>query len=146
MGKLKERDIVDHLVRNWDTYFKTEELFFYKTEYTVTDNWRADILAYVWAPYPRNPEIDYRIPVFIEVKYNNFRDLIFELEKGLEFINRKSHNPDYPRYLAVIANDAIDQITKDYILKNNIPLYIYSMEDEDLLTLSISMYQNTKDT
>lgn len=140
MAKLKEKDVVDHLIRNWDTYFKEEELYFYKKEYTVTDYWRADILAYVWAPYPHNPERLYRVPVYIEVKYNNnYRDLIYELEKGLEFINRKSHDPNFPRYLAAIVDDTVDEITLEYIKKNKIPCYIYQIENEDLTTLKISM-------
>lgn len=141
MAKLKEKDIVDHLIRNWDTYFKDDELYFYKKEYTVIpDYWRADILAYVWAPHPYDPERQYKVPIFIEVKYNNnYRDLIYELEKGLEFINRKSHNPDFPHYLVVIVDNTIDEVTLEYIKKNKIPVYMYTIEDEDLTTFKISM-------
>lgn len=142
MTKLKEKDIIDHLIRNWDTYFKNEELYFHKKEYTVTDYWRADILAYIWATHPYAPERQYRVPVFIEVKYNNnYRDLIYELEKGLEFVNRKSHNPDFPRYLAVIVDNTIDETSLEYIKKNKIPMYMYTIENEDLTTLSISLYE-----
>lgn len=141
MGKLKEKDIVDYLIRNWDTYFKNEELYFYKKEYSVTDYWRADMLCYVWGPHPKAPDRQYKIPIFVEVKYNNnYRDLIYELEKGLEFINRKNHNPDFPQYLAVIVDDQIDPVSLEYIKKNNIPIYMYTIEEEDLTTLKLSMY------
>lgn len=141
MAKLKEKDVVDYIVRNWDTLFKDEELFFYKTEYKVTDYWRADILAYVKLPSPNNPSAIYRAPVYIEVKFdNNYRDLIYELEKGLKFIHHPSRDPNYPRYLAVIVDDTIDEVTLEYIRKNNIPCYMYTMENNDLTTLSISMY------
>lgn len=140
MATLKEKDIVDHLIRNWNTYFKNEELHFYKTEYTVTSDWRTDILAYVISQHPYNIERTYKVPIFIEVKYNNFRDLVYELEKGLAFINRKNNNPDFPRYLAVIVNDTIDEVTLAYIKEKNIPIYMYSVDNEDLTTFKVSMF------
>lgn len=143
MAKLKEKDVVDYIVRNWDTLFKDEELFFYKTEYKVTDNWRADILAYVKLPSPDNPKYIYRAPVYIEVKFDhNYRDLIYELEKGLNYIHRKDRDPNYPRYLAVIVDDTIDATTLEYIKSNQIPCYMYTIENEDLTTLNISMCDN----
>lgn len=142
MGKLKEKDVVDYLIRNWDVLFGGEELYFYKAEFRVTDNWRADVLAYVNLPCPDNPNAIYRAPVYMEVKYNNnYRDLIYELEKGLNYINHPSKNPDYPRYLAVIVDDTIDSTSLEYIKNNKIPCYMYTMQDEDLTTLSISMYE-----
>lgn len=143
MAKLKEKDVVDYIVRNWDALFKNEELFFYKAEYKVTDSWRVDILAYVKLPSPDNPEYIYRAPVYIEVKFdNNYRDLIYELEKGLNYIHRKDRDPNYPRYLAVIVDNTIDPTTLDYITNNQIPCYMYTIENDDLTTLSISMYEN----
>lgn len=141
MPKLKENDIVDYIIKNWDTLFKDEELYFFRKEFKVTDTWRVDLLAYVLIPNPDHPHLMHKAPVYIEVKFNhNDRDLIFELEKGLRYVHRSDRDPKYPRYLAVIADDSLDDISLEYIKKNNIPLYIYTLENDDLTTLKLSMY------
>lgn len=141
MSTLKEKDVVDYIVRNWEVLFKAEELHFYKREMKITDSWRVDIMAYVLTPHPEVPDKLHKTPVYIEVKFNhNDRDLIFELEKGLRYIHRSDRDPKYPRYLAVIVDDTIDSVSLEYIKKNNIPCYMYTIENDDLTTMKIQMH------
>ena len=88
MTKLKEKDIVNHITSNWNSYFP--DIDFWKTEYSLR-NFRVDIAASMKVNLKdlsiRDKDtIIERAPIFFEVKYNsNMRDLMFEIQKQIAF-------------------------------------------------------------
>ena len=73
-------------------------------------------------------------------KYKKDIDILiengYELQKGLNFVNRNCYK-DFPRSIAVIADDTLDATTLRYIKDNNILFYQYDFDSFDLDTLTI---------
>lgn len=112
-----EKDIVNHVVKNWDTLFP--DLIFVKTEYSLR-NFRVDILAY--------KKGDRKHSVFIEVKHNSSqRDLIYEITKQIKFADW--YNQFSRVSLYTLAED-YDSFIAEWLTDNNVKQYIYSYENE----------------
>ncbi len=140
-SSLKEEHIVNYLIKNWDRYFSEEELFYHSKEYIVTPKWRVDLLCYINMPHPLDESIVFRAPVYTEVKYKNYRDLVYEIQKAQQYINRPTNDKRYPKYLALILHKDTDETTLKYVKDNSIPCYVYDFQDNDLSTLEIySLY------
>ena len=144
MAKITEKDVVNYLIANWERLFNREDMyvdgkpfFHHSKEYRVTPLWRCDMLNYIEMPHPKDESLIFKSPVYTEVKYNhNGRDLVYELQKGLNFVNRNCYK-DFPRSIAVIADDTLDATTLRYIKDNNILFYQYDFDSFDLDTLTI---------
>lgn len=144
MGLLKEKDIVNHLYDNWHIYFP--ELIGCKKEVSFRDS-RVDILSSCPVDLHefgiRNEDDLLRhinAAVFVEVKYNNNdRDLLFELQKHINF---KKWYVDVGKsycYIVVISDNFDDNMVK-FMEENDIIMYKYSIDNEDLNTFKIEHY------
>lgn len=145
MSEIKEKDIVNHIIKNWNNYFS--DLTFWKTEYSLR-NFRVDIAAYFNANLKdfNIREEDYwcKPTVFFEVKHNSeMRDLIFELEKQIKFRDWYINVNKALVVIAVILDDYSDSDIIDYLKKNNIMMYQYFIENDDINTLQIKEYKQT---
>ena len=135
MTKHKERDIVNQIVKDWDKHFP--DLKLYKTEWSFR-NFRVDIAAGF-------DIIDYNgvtchAPALFEVKYNSeARDLIFELQKQLEF--RNFYNLNHACVICVIA-DKYDKTMLKFIFDNEIIAYKLELKDYILETLELTELTN----
>lgn len=139
MSRLKEKDVIKHIIDNWETIFQ-EEMFFHKKEQKVDKYWRCDLIAYRKQVFKGR---NVKSPIYIEVKYNkNHRDLLYELSKGLSFINRETMKA-VPRYLCVFIEDAsLDSVTETFLKENNITYYVFNIKNDDLETLDIECVNN----
>ena len=89
---LKEKDIAKHLKENWNTYFP--DLVGCKLEVPIRNS-RVDILSsypvdlYELGLKKEDDILRYtNAAVFVEIKYNsNMRDLLYELQKHINFRN-----------------------------------------------------------
>lgn len=141
MYELKEKDIVNHLYNNWNKYFP--DFVGCKKEYTIRDS-RIDILSsyktdlYKIGIRPENDICRFiNAAVFAEVKYNNNdRDLMYELQKHIQFRNRYIECGKSYCYIMVIS-DGFDQYMLNFMRENDIITYQYSIEDNDLETFKI---------
>ena len=141
---LKEKDIVDHLCDNWEIYFP--ELVGCKKEYTFRDS-RIDILSsvpvdlYELGIREENDPFRYtKAAVFVEVKYNSeMRDLLFELQKHIAFRDWYISKGKSCCYIVVIS-DKFDANMVKFMEENDIIMYKYTIEDEDLETFEIEEY------
>jgi hypothetical protein len=140
---LKEKDIVKQVVDNWGHYFP--DLRFCKTEYTLR-NFRVDILADFKANLKdlgiREEDYFCNPAVFIEVKFNsNMRDLIFELQKQIQF---RDWYIKYGKAFCMICvlSDEYDLDMVKFMEDNSIIMYKYEIEDNDIETLSIKEYNS----
>lgn len=149
MGKkkreIKEKHIIKHIVDNWNKLLGEEKLHFFKTEYCALDDWRCDILAYVYLDLEEmgyeNAPRNYRAPIYTEVKFNSdSRDLIYEISKGLRLVNQAA----YPRYIAVISDDFSDPTILDFLVENKIHMWQIKIKDDDLSTLRLEYYEPDK--
>lgn len=138
---LKEKDIVNHLKENWNTFFP--ELVGCRTEY-VFRNSRVDILSSLPVNYKdlglREEDYFAKAAVFFEVKYNSeMRDLLFELQKHIEF---RDWYINYGKAFCVIAviSDEYDYSMAKFMDDNGIIMYKIFMEDEDLSTMRLEEY------
>ena len=146
MGILKERDIVNHLYDKWHEYFP--ELNGCKKEYVHRDS-RVDILSscpvdlYEFGIRSEDDNCRYiNAAVFVEVKYNNNdRDLLFELQKHVNFRDWYIKYGKSYCYIVVIA-DNYDEYMLKYMKEHDILTYKYSLKDEDLSTFKIELYKN----
>lgn len=138
---LKEKDIVDHITKNWSTYF--EGTNFCKTEFSLKD-FRVDILA----SFPANlkdlgiRDEDYftHPSIFFEVKWRSeMRDLIYELKKQIAF---RDWYIKYGKAFCMICviSDEFDSHMVDFMVENNISMFKIDIEENDLSTLTISEY------
>lgn len=139
---LKEKDIVKQITKNWDNYFP--ELKFCKTEYKLK-NFRVDILA----DFPANlkelgiREKDFycKPAVFFEVKYNsNMRDLIFELQKQIQFRNWYINIAKSFCIICVLSDEFDDDMVK-FMQDNSIIMYKYMIKEKDIKTLTIEEFK-----
>ena len=146
---LKEKDIVDHLCNNWTTYFP--ELIGCKKEYTLRDS-RVDILSsypidlYEYGIRDENDKLRYiNAAVFIEVKYNNnHRDLLYELQKHINFRDWYINIGKAYCFIVVISDNYDDDII-DFMEDNDIIMYKYEIQDEDLNTFKIEEFNKNKE-
>lgn len=146
---LKEKDIVDHLCNNWTTYFP--ELIGYKKEYTLRDS-RVDILSsypidlYEYGIRDENDKLRYiNAAVFIEVKYNNnHRDLLYELQKHINFRDWYINMGKAYCFIVVISDNYDDNMI-DFMEDNDIIMYKYEIQDEDLNTFKIEEFNKNKE-
>lgn len=146
---LKEKDIVDHLCNNWTTYFP--ELIGYKKEYTLRDS-RVDILSsypidlYEYGIRDENDKLRYiNAAVFIEVKYNNnHRDLLYELQKHINFRDWYINMGKAYCFIVVISDNYDDNMI-DFMEDNDIIMYKYEIQDEDLNTFKIEEFNRNKE-
>lgn len=142
--KLKEKDIVKHLKDNWNKYFP--DLIGCKLEVPIRNS-RVDILS----SYPvdlyelglRNEDDIVRYinaAVFVEIKYNsNMRDLLYELQKHINFREQYVNFGKAWCFIMVISDEFDYEMVK-FMEDNNIIMYKYSIEDEDLSTFKIEEY------
>ena len=145
---LKEKDIVDHLCNNWTTYFP--ELIGCKKEYTLRDS-RVDILSsypidlYEYGIRDENDKLRYiNAAVFIEVKYNNnHRDLLYELQKHINFRDWYINMGKAYCFIVVISDNYDDNMI-DFMEDNDIIMYKYEIQDEDLNTFKIEEFNRNK--
>lgn len=141
---LKEKDIVDHLCNNWGTYFP--ELVGCKKEYTFRDS-RIDILSSIPVDLYElgirekdDPLRKTKAAVFVEVKYNSeMRDLLFELQKHIKFRDWYISKGKSCCYIVVIS-DKFDANMVQFMEENDIIMYKYNIENEDLETFEIEEY------
>lgn len=146
---LKEKDIVDHLCNNWTTYFP--ELIGCKKEYTLRDS-RIDILSsypidlYEYGIRDENDKLRYiNAAVFIEVKYNNnHRDLLYELQKHINFRDWYINMGKAYCFIVVISDNYDDNMI-DFMEDNDIIMYKYEIQDEDLNTFKIEEFNKNKE-
>lgn len=139
--KLKEKDIVKHLKDNWNKYFP--DLIGCKLEVPIRNS-RVDILS----SYPvdlyelglrKEDDIVRHVnaAVFVEIKYNsNMRDLLYELQKHINFRERYVNFGKAWCFIMVISDEFDYEMVK-FMEDNNIIMYKYSIEDEDLSTFKI---------
>lgn len=139
---LKEKDIVKQIIKKWNNYFP--ELNFCKTEYTLR-NFRVDILADFHANLKdfgiRNEDYYCKPAVFFEVKYNsNMRDLIFELQKQIQFRNWYI-NTAKGFCLICVLSDEYDEDMVKFMQDNSIIMYKYFIKEKDIETLTIEEFK-----
>lgn len=142
---LKEKDIVNYIVVNFDKFFP--ELKFNKTEYKLRD-FRVDILASFYAnlkDYNLRDKDYYCFPsVFIEVKHKSLmRDLLFEMNKQIEFRDWYINTAKALCIICVLSDD-FNKSMVDYMEKNNIMMFKYHYENDDITTLTIEEYNSSK--
>lgn len=145
---LKEKDIVLHLKENWNTYFP--EFIGCKIEHPFRDS-RVDIFSScpvdLYELGIRGEDEMFRhinASVFVEVKYNsNMRDLLFELQKHISF---RDWHVNYGRSwcFVMVISDEFDYEMVKFMESNDIIMYKYSMENEDLSTFKIEEYSLNK--
>ena len=141
---LKEKDIVNHLYENWNKYFP--ELIGCKKEYTFRDS-RVDIFSSCPVDlYELGIKEEYHTlrfcnaSVFVEVKYNsNMRDLLFELQKHISFRDWYVNYGKAFCFIAVISDEFDYEMVK-FMEQNNILMYKYYIDNEDLDTFRIEEY------
>lgn len=140
---LKEKDIINHLYDNWHVYFP--ELIGCKKEYTFRNS-RVDIFSscpvdlYEFGIRDENDKFRYiNASVFVEVKYNNNdRDLLFELQKHVNFRDWYIKYGKSFCYIVVIS-DNFDKDMVKFMRENDIIMYQYSIENNDLSTFKIDL-------
>lgn len=142
MTKLKEKDIVDYLVANWNKYFP--ELNSARKEFPFRQS-RVDILS----SFPVNlkdlgiREEDYftNAAAFFEVKYNsNMRDLMFEIQKLIQFRNWYIQYGKAFCAISVISDDYDFDMVK-FFIENDVLMYKFSIKDDNLETLVVEEYK-----
>lgn len=141
---LKEKDIVNHLYLNWNKYFP--ELIGCMKEYTFRNS-RVDLFSscpvdlYELGIREENDKFRYiNASVFAEVKYNNNdRDLLFELQKHISFRDWYVKYGKAFCFIMVIADDFDYEMVK-FMEANDILMYKYTIENDDLDTLTIEEY------
>lgn len=139
--ELKEKDIVKQVVDNWEGYFP--DLRFCKKEYSLR-NFRVDMLADFEANLKdlglRDEDYFCKPAVFFEVKYNsNMRDLIFELQKQIQFRDWYINIGKAFCVICVLSDDYDADMVK-FMNDNSVVMYKYEIKDDDITTLSIKEY------
>ena len=139
--EIKEKQVVKQIVDHWDTYFP--DLHFCKTEYSL-HNFRVDILADFEANLKdlniREEDYFCKPTVFFEVKCNSLmRDLIYEIQKQVKFRNRYINTNKCYCMICTIS-DEYDEDMVDFLEQNNIIMYKYTIDNNDISTLKISEY------
>ena len=142
MTKHKEKHIVKQIVNNWDKYFP--DLKFYKTEWSFR-NFRVDIAAGFDIDLQEIGKSDVprgcHVPVLFEVKYNSeARDLLFEMQKQLEFANYYNKNN---MCVICVISDEFDISMQKFLIDNDILMFKISMIDDDIETLELEDFEST---
>lgn len=141
---LKEKDIVKHLHENWNEYFP--DLKGCKLEVTHRNS-RVDILSSIPVDLhelglrEEDDTLRYtNAAVFVEVKYNsNMRDLIFEVQKHIDF--REWYIGVNKCFcMIMVISDDFDSDMAQFMQENDILMYKFSMKNEDLSTFTIKEY------
>lgn len=141
---LKEKDIAKHLKENWNAYFP--ELIGCKLEVPFRNS-RVDILSSVPVDLfelgIRSETDQFRYinaTVFVEIKYNsNMRDLLYELQKHISFRDWYVNVGKAWCFIMVISDEFDYEMVK-FMEDNNIMMYKYTLENEDLTTFKIEEY------
>lgn len=147
MTMLKEKNIVNHIVSNWNKYFP--DIDFWKTEFSLR-NFRIDIAASMQLNLKDIGlrDEDYileRAPIFFEVKYNsNMRDLMFELQKQISFRNWYS---TYGKAFCMICviSDEFDEDMVKFMIDNSINMFKIDITDDNLDEMTITEYRSFDD-
>lgn len=141
MKELKEKDIVEYIVNNWDKFFEGTK--FIKTEFTLRD-FRVDIFA----SFPvdlkdlglREKSYPVKASIFFEVKWKStMRDLLFELKKQIAFRDWYINYGKAYCEICVIS-DEYDKHMVDFMVENEITMFKIDIKDNDLSTMTISEY------
>ena len=150
---LSEKEIVNHIIKNWDKFFEKDNIKFQKTEWQALENYRADIMAYIdldlkdigW----REESEMYRTLVILECKYQSeSRDLIYELEKAKYiqwYLDERSNYP-HPVFIGVISDDFSDKAIYDYLIENNIHMWKINIKDDNIETMTLRYIDPSIDT
>lgn len=141
---LKEKDIANHLKENWNTYFP--ELIGCKLEVPIRNS-RVDILSSVPVDLfelgikSENDKFRFiNAAVFVEIKYNsNMRDLLYELQKHISFRDWYVNVGKAWCFIMVISDEFDYEMVK-FMEDNNIMMYKYTFENDDLSTFKIEEY------
>lgn len=138
MTKIKEKDIVNKIIENFNDYFP--ELKFHKKEFSLR-NFRVDISSYLEVDlkelHEREDSFFTNIPVFFEVKYNSeMRDLLFELEKQVSFRDWYINIGKCFSMVCVIS-DKFEPTMIQYMKENNIYMFKTTIKNDDIATLKI---------
>lgn len=142
---LKEKDIVNHLCEKWNEYFP--ELIGCKKEYNYKNS-RVDILSscpvdlYEFGIRSENDKIRYiNAAVFVEVKYNNNdRDSLFEIQKHINFRDWYINHGRSYCYIVIISDNFDEHIAK-FMRDNDVIMYKYEIENDDINTFEIKEYE-----
>lgn len=145
---LKEKDIANHLKENWNTYFP--ELIGCKLEVPIRNS-RVDILSSVPVDLfelgikSENDKFRFiNAAVFVEIKYNsNMRDLLYELQKHISFRDWYVNVGKAWCFIMVISDEFDYEMVK-FMEDNNIMMYKYTFENDDLSTFKIEEYNMRK--
>lgn len=142
MSKLKEKNIVNHIVSNWNNFFP--DIDFWKTEYSLRD-FRVDIAATFEANLKdigvRDTDYICRPTVFFEVKYNStMRDLIFELQKQIAFRDWYIRSGCF--CMICVISDEFNQHMVKFMEDNNIEMFKINISDDNLETMTIKEYNS----
>jgi hypothetical protein len=141
---LSEKQIVNHIVQNWDKFFAEENIKFQRIEWQALENYRADIMAYMdldlkeigW----REKSVKYRATIILECKYQSeSRDLIYELEKAkyLQWYLKERLTESWPVFIGVISDDFSDKAIYDYLIENDIHMWKINIKDNDIETMTL---------
>lgn len=141
---LKEKDIAKHLKENWNVYFP--ELIGCKLEVPIRNS-RVDILSSVPVDLfelgikSENDKFRFiNAAVFVEIKYNsNMRDLLYELQKHISFRDWYVNVGKAWCFIMVISDEFDYEMVK-FMEDNNIMMYKYTFENDDLSTFRIEEY------
>ena len=126
---IKENDIVKYVCNNFNKFFK--DLKFVRTEFSLR-NFRVDIFATY-----KDENTNTWPSVFFEVKHQSYmRDLLFELNKQIKFRDWYNSNPNCLCHICVLS-DKFEDSMLDFFKDNNIRLFKYSYDNDDLNTLKI---------
>jgi hypothetical protein len=153
-GNYSERQIVNHIIKNWDSLFE-EGIKYQGREKEWIRGWRNDITSYVEMElgeeygYLEKPH-NFKAPIFIEVKYkSDSRDLLYELKKALTAVSRfKPKTVDgkeyfaHPAYIGVISDDFSDEYIYDFIVSHGIHMWQIKMDDDDIETLRLNYIEH----
>lgn len=132
---LKEKDITDYLYNNWSDIFP--EMIGCKKEF-IFRNSRVDIFS----SYPvdlyqlgiRDKDDIFRhtnAAVFVEIKHdNNDRDLLFELQKHINFRNWYIKYGKSYCYIMVMSDSYNEDMVK-FMKENNIIMYKYKYTEKN---------------
>lgn len=138
MTQIKEKDIVDRITKNFNSYFP--KLKFHKKEFSLR-NFRVDISSSLEVDlkniHKKRDSYITKIPVFFEVKYNSdMRDLLFELEKQISFRDWYTKIAKCFCIICVIS-DKFEPTMIQYMKENNIYMFKSTIKNDDITTLKI---------
>lgn len=141
MGFLKEKDVVNYLVENWNRFFP--DLEGCKKEFKIRNS-RVDIFSSLPVNLKdlglRETDTFAKAAVFCEVKYDSdMRDLMFEIQKHISF---RDWYINYGKAfcMIIVISDKFDYEMVKFMEYNNIFMYKINIENNDLTTLTLEEY------